>query len=343
MDQESELNDLPEKKLATMRDVARAAGVSVSTVSRVLDERLPTSRSASAEKIRQVARELGYRRDYVASSLRRGDTGTLGVLVPRLTDAVTAMLFEEIARAAARRGYFAIVATCGDSKDQEKNAVESLLDRRVDGLIMSTCRLDDPLPQTLRERDVPHVLALRTDGFSPSSVGDDELGGYLATRHLIDLGHRDIGLIGGPDLASNARNRRKGFERAMQEAGLRIEAEWCCHSDFNIASGELQGMKILSQPHRPSALFAVNDELAIGVLAAAHQQGLVIGEDLSLVGYNDIPLVSRLPVALTSVRTPLEHIASNAVDMLLNPEINNNMRITTPSLIPRKSTASPRK
>lgn len=135
------------------------------------------------------------------------------------------------------RGYFAIVATCGDSKDQEKNAVESLLDRRVDGLIMSTCRLDDPLPQTLRERDVPHVLALRTDGFSPSSVGDDELGGYLATRHLIDLGHRDIGLIGGPDFASNARNRRKGFERAMQEAGLRIEAEWCCHSDFNIASG----------------------------------------------------------------------------------------------------------
>lgn len=142
--------------------------------------------------------------------------------------------------------------------------MESLLDRRVDGLIMSTCRLDDPLPQTLRERDVPHVLALRTDGFSPSSVGDDELGGYLATRHLIDLGHRDIGLIGGPDFASNARNRRKGFERAMQEAGLRIEAEWCCHSDFNIASGEQQGMKILSQPHRPSALFAVNDELAIG-------------------------------------------------------------------------------
>ena len=139
MDQESELNDFPEKKLVTMRDVARAAGVSVSTVSRVLDERLPTSRSASADKIRQVARELGYRRDYVASSLRRGDTGTLGVLVPRLTDAVTAMLFEEIARAAARRGYFAIVATCGDSKEQEKNAVESLLDRRVDGLIMSTC------------------------------------------------------------------------------------------------------------------------------------------------------------------------------------------------------------
>ena len=342
MDQESEHSGAPEKKLATMRDVARVAGVSVSTVSRILDERLPASRSASAERVRQVARDLGYRRDYVASSLRRGDTGTLGVLVPRLTDAVTAMLFEEIARAAARRGYFAIVATCGDSKEQEQIAVESLLDRRVDGLIMSTCRLDDPLPQTLRERDVPHILALRTDGVSPSSVGDDELGGYLATRHLIDLGHREIGLIGGPDFASNARNRRKGFERAMNEAGLAINPAWCRHSDFSIPSGELQGIDILSQPHRPSALFAVNDELAIGVVAAAHHQGLAVGEDLSLVGYNDIPLVSRLPVALTSVRTPLDHIASNAVDMLLNPEVNNNLRVTTPSLIPRKSTASPR-
>ena len=342
MDQESENNGIADKKLATMRDVARVAGVSVSTVSRILDERLPASRSASAEKVRQVARELGYRRDYVASSLRRGDTGTLGVLVPRLTDAVTAMLFEEIARAAARRGYFAIVATCGDSKEQERSAVESLLDRRVDGLIMSTCRLDDPLPQALREQDIPHVLALRTDGSSPSSVGDDELGGYLATRHLIDLGHREIGLIGGPDFASNARNRRAGFERAMNEAGLTVNPAWCCDSDFSIPSGEREGAKILGLPHRPSALFAVNEELAIGVVAAAHHRGLVVGEDLSLVGYNDIPLVSRLPVALSSVRTPLDHIASNAVDMLLNPEENNIIRVTTPSLIPRKSTASPR-
>ena len=98
------------------------------------------------------------------------------------------MLFEEIARAAARRGYFAIVATCGDSRIG-KNAVESLLDRRVDGLITSTCRLDDPLRKPCVNGMCP-VLALRTDGFSPSSVGDDELGGYLATRHLIDLGHR---------------------------------------------------------------------------------------------------------------------------------------------------------
>lgn len=343
MDRESESKDQGEKKLITMRDVAQAAGVSVSTVSRILDERLPVSRSESAEKVRQIAREMGYRRDYFASSLRRGGTGTLGVLVPRLTDAVTAMLFEEIAKAAARRGYFAVVATCGDSQQEERISVESLLDRRVDGLIMSTCRLDDPLPQELRERDVPHVLVLRTDGISLSSVGDDELGGYLATRHLIDLGHKDIGLIAGPDFASNAINRRKGFERAMKEAGLNIKSAWCCSSDFNIKAGEEVGMKILSMSPRPTAIFAVNDEIAIGVVAAAHHLGITIGQDLSLVGYNDIPLVSRLPVSLTSVRSPLEHIASNAVDMLINDDTNPTLRTVIPTLIPRKSTCAPQK
>lgn len=339
MDRESGGKNQP----VTMRDVARAAGVSISTVSRILDERLPASRSDSAEKVRRTAMELGYRRDFVASSLRRGGTGTLGILVPRLTDTVTAMLFEEIAIAASRRGCFAIVATSGDDPYQERQSVESLLDRRVDGLILSTCRLHDPLPQELRKREIPHVLALRTDGISPSSVGDDDLGGYLATRHLIDLGHTHIGIIGGPDFASNALNRRQGFERAMQEAGLPIRKAWCCSSDFNVQSGEEQGMLLLSSSPRPTAIFAVNDEIAIGVIAAAHHLGITIGHDLSLVGYNDIPLVSRLPVTLTSVRTPFEHIATNAVEMLINGVERTLIRTVIPSLIPRKSTASPYK
>ena len=340
MHQNRDDNDLTDRKLITMRDVAIAAGVSVSTVSRILDERLPQSKSVSAERVRQVARELGYRRDYVASSLRRGDTGTIGVLVPRLTDTVTAMLYEEIAAAAACRGYFAIVSTCGDSSEQEQEAAEALLDRRVDGLILSTCRQDDPLPEALRNQGIPHVLALRTDGISPSSIGDDELGGYLATRHLIDLGHRDIGIISGPDFASNALNRRKGFEKAMSEAKLEIRPEWSLPSGFNVQSGEESGLRLLDARSRPTAIFAVNDDIAIGVTAAAHRLGLELGKNLSLVGYNDIPLVSRLPVALTSVRTPLEHIASNAVDMLLRPHHKaSGLKTVIPSLIPRHSTS----
>ncbi|HEU4524047.1 MAG TPA: LacI family DNA-binding transcriptional regulator, partial [Gemmatimonadales bacterium] len=173
---------------ATIHDVAREAGVSTSTVSRMLDERLPPSRSATAERVRAAALKLGYRRDVYASALRRQHTGTIGVLVPRLSDTVMAILFEEVARACAQRSGFAIVATTQDDPDAERTAAQTLLRQRVDGLILTTARLDDDFTAQLRADEVPHVLALRTDGASPSSTGDDELGGYLATRHLLDLG-----------------------------------------------------------------------------------------------------------------------------------------------------------
>jgi LacI family transcriptional regulator len=327
-------------KPITLQDVARAAGVSVSTVSRVLDERLPPSKSQAAERVRQAASQLGYRKDIMASSLRRGGTGTIGVLVPRLSDTVMALVYEAVFRAAKRQGYFAIVATCGDDPAQEWSATESLLDRRVDGLILATSRLDDQLPAHLRQQGIPHALILRTDGISRSAVGDDEQGGYLATRHLIDLGHRDIGLLLGPAFTSSAQYRVKGFYRAMQEAGIPVREQWVRESGFGIESGEIEGGALLSMPQRPSAIFAVNDDLAIGVMSAAHRLNLVLGKDLSLVGYNDIPLVARLPVPLTSVHTPFDHVADLAIELLLaTGQPDTPIVKVMPSLIPRASTA----
>lgn len=329
-------------KPVTLQDVALAADVSISTVSRVLDERLPPSRSKAAERVRKVAQELGYRRDIMASSLRRGGTGTIGVLVPRLSDTVMALIYEAVFRAAARKGYFAIVTTSGDDPIQEQSAAESLLDRRVDGLILATSRLDDQLPAQLRQRNIPHALILRTDGVSRSAVGDDEQGGYLATRHLIDLGHRDIGLLAGPGFTSSARDRQRGYRRAMNEAGIPIRPEWVCASEYGIESGETVGFALLTGKHRPSAVFAVNDDLAIGVMAAAHRLGIVIGQELSLVGYNDIPLAARLPIPLTSVHMPFDHLASLAVELLLSStEPSDPITRVMPSLIPRASTMPP--
>lgn len=332
----------PSDKPVSMSDVAKAAGVSISTVSRVLDERFPPSRSKSAERVRQVARELGYRRDIVASSLRRGGTGTIGVLVPRLSDTVMALMYEAISRAAHRMGYFTIVASSGDDPQEEKKAAESLLDRRVDGIILATSRLDDELPSELRQQDIAHTLVLRTDGVSRSSLGDDEQGGYLATRHLIDLGHREIGLVAGPSFTSSARDRQLGYRRALKEAGLPCHEKWICESGFGIESGEEAGMQLLSGKERPTAIFAVNDNLAIGVMAAAHRLSLVIPRDLSLVGYNDIPLVSRLPVPLTSVRVPFDYIAMRAMELLLTPTAPGEViQCTLPTLMPRESSAPP--
>lgn len=334
--------DSAARHVVTLKDVAVASGVSISTVSRVLDDRTPRSRSATAERVRAVADELGYRRNVSASSLRRGATGTIGVLVPRLTDAVMALMFEAIERAAHRRGYFAVVATCGDDADEERRATETLLGRGVDGLVLATARLDDALPASLRERGIAHVLALRSDGVSPSSLGDDETGGYLAVRHLLDLGHRDIGVITGPWFTSSGRDRRAGAERALREAGVALRDGRILAVGYGLDHGIEAARTLLGGPDRPTAVFAANDNLAVGVSTVAQSMGLDAGPDLSIVGYNDIPLVSRLPVPLTSVRTHFDRIAEVALDMLWDADGAARIERTMPTLIPRASTAPPR-
>jgi LacI family transcriptional regulator len=327
----------------TLHDVAAAAGVSKSTVSRILDERLPRSHSSTAERVRRAAAELGYTRDVSAASLRRGSTMTIGVVVPRLTDTVMAMLFEELAHACEAAGRFAVVATTDDEPDADRLAVDALLQRRVDGLVLTTARSNDDFPRQLAARGVPFVLALRTDGHSPASVGDDELGGYLATRHLLDLEHRRIGLIAGPQYASSARGRVAGYRRAMSEGRIDVPPEWIVESTFGIEAGADAAARLLGLDPRPTAVFAVNDNTAIGALSAIRNAGLLVPDDISLVGYNDIPIVSRLPTPLTTVRVPFDQIARAALDLLLTetPGQPGQVRVAAPTLIPRRSTAAP--
>lgn len=324
----------------TILDIAREAGVSKSSVSRFLDERMPKSDSEAARRVRQIALDLGYVRDVSASSLRRGKTGMVGVIVPRLTDTVMAMLYEALAHAAARAGLFTIVATTEEEPGADHRAADALLRRGVDGLILSTARDGDTLTNELVDRGVPFVLALRTDGKCRSSIGDDCLGGYLATRHLIDLGHRRIGLIAGPAYASSAKRRLEGYLKAMAEAGLEILPECIRESTFGIESGGNAAECLMALEERPSAIFAINDNTAIGALSALTRIGLSVPGDISLVGYNDIPIVSHLPTPLTSVKVPFEQIATAAFELLSADSVSprERMRVATPSLIPRRST-----
>ncbi|WP_420395479.1 LacI family DNA-binding transcriptional regulator [Nioella sp.] len=336
----SDQNDSRRGHRVTLHDVASVAGVSKSTVSRVLDERLPWSDSETARKVRRVAQDLGYIRDVAAASLRRGQSMTIGVIVPRLTDTVMAMLYEALARSSARVGRFAMVATTEDDPGQVRIAAESLLRRGVDGLVLATAREGDDFPDELKDRGVPFVLALRTDGSNPSSVGDDQLGGYLATRHLLDLGHRRIGLIAGPDYASSARLRKAGYLQAMEEAGIPPDPTLIVQSTFGIESGAIAAKTLLEQPDRPTAVFAMNDNTAIGAMTAMLRLGLSVPEDVSLVGYNDIPLVRLLPTPLTTVRVPFDQIAFEAIDLLCGtvPRKESDVRKATPTVIPRQST-----
>lgn len=334
------MDEQQERRVVTLKDVAAASGVSISTVSRILDERTPPSRSTTAARVRHVADDLGYRRNMFASGLRRGATGTIGVLVPRLTDHVMALMFEAIERAARTRGSFAIVATCGDDPAEEKRATETLLDRNVDGLILATARLDDTLPASLRERGVAHSLVLRTDGASPSALGDDEAGGYFAARHLIDLGHREIAVVTGPWFTSSARSRLAGAQRALDEAGIALHDDRIVSTGYGIESGHAAGRELFATASPPTAIFAANDNLAIGMVSAASAAGLLVGKDVSIVGYNDIPLAGMLPIPLTSVRTPFDQIAVSALDLL--DSSSGTVTKALPTLIPRASTAAPR-
>jgi LacI family transcriptional regulator len=186
------------------------------------------------------------------------------------------------------------------------------------------------------------VLALRTNDTSSASLGDDRLGAHLATRHLLDLGHRRIGLVTGPPYASSARDREAGYRDALAEAGVPVDETLLAGDSFSMQSGETAGRTLLDRADRPTAIFAVNDNNAIGVMAAAHALGLRVPEDLSLVGYNDIPVVSRLPVPLTTVRVPFPQIAANALELLREAGNGNPPRtlVTAPTLIPRRSTAA---
>jgi len=340
------MSGIPPTKKATrvtLHSVAAAAGVSKSTVSRILDERLPQSDNETAQRVRRVAAELGYIRDLSAASLRRGNTMAIGVIVPRLTDTVMAMFYEALAKACARTGRIAIVATTDDRPGADRAAADSLIRRGVDGLVLATARDDDDFAAELAKGDTPFVLALRTDGKSRSSVGDDVLGGYLATRHLLDLGHRRIGLIAGPAYASSARGRVAGYRQALGEAGLTPDPALIIASTFGIESGADAARQLMRVDDRPTAIFAVNDNTAIGALSAITNLGLSVPNDVSLVGYNDIPIVSHLPTPLTTLRVPFDQIALAALDLMDEGVLTEDpVRTATPTLIPRQSTSPPR-
>lgn len=329
-----------ESKQITLKEIAQLAGVSTSTASRALDDRFDNYNSKTAQSIREIAEEHGYTRNIIASNLRRGKTRTIGFLVPYLSDTVMALLYENIAKVAERYNYFTIVATAGNSKEREREVIKSLLDRKVDALILATCSLDDENIALLRKNKIPHSLILRTDEQSYSSIGNDKAGAYIATKHLIDLGHKKIALVNGPIKSSNSKYRQEGFIEAMKTSNIKLNENWIINNGFDIQSGEQAGnILFASKDAKPTAIFATNDELAIGIMSAAYNHGILIGKDLSIIGYGDIPLSSKLPIPLTTIQIPFEYMAERAFNLAINNQGNYPLiNMVTPTLISRSST-----
>lgn len=303
-----------------MREIAERVGVNKSTVSRVLSGRDGTPASPeTAKAIRRVARELGYNVDPWAASLRTNRTRAIGVLVPRMSDTALAIVFEAIEAEAARCGYEILVATTGDDPVEQRHRIELLRGRRVDGLIIMTAHVgEEDYFDDLKRDGLKFVLAYRGVGEHPVVRGDDLGGGHHVTRHLLSKGHRRIGVIAGPAYAPGAAQRVDGYRAALGEAGVRVDPELIVESGRGIDDGERVARQLLKLPSPPTAIFAVTDLLAIGAMSAIQEAGLRVGNDIAVVGYNDIPLAARLPVPLTSVQTPADDIGRLTVQGLLH-------------------------
>ncbi|MZR31502.1 LacI family DNA-binding transcriptional regulator [Sneathiella litorea] len=323
----------------TMRMIADLAGVNISTVSRVLRQPSTDSDSETARRIRHLADKLGYRRDLWAASLRSRRTNALGIVVTRLTDIVMASVYEAIEQHAQARGYLAIAGSSQDDPNQQRSRIEHYIDRKLDGLLIGDAHLHAPFLDELAEREVRFVLFNRSSGEHPSVTWDDELGGAIVAQHFLDLGHERMAIINGLNYSSSGVMRAKGFLAALSKEGVNLPSEMVINAGFDAAAGREAAKELLRLRPRPTAIFAVNDYSAIGAMGVIRDEGLEVGKDIAVVGYNDISIADDLLVPLSSVRVPIDIMGRTAVEMIIsqmNGEPVTSRRLT-PYLVVRDS------
>ncbi|MDJ1372241.1 LacI family DNA-binding transcriptional regulator [Gulosibacter molinativorax] len=302
----------------TLKELATMASVTPSTVSRVLNDPAGTETKwaspETAQRMIDLARETGYVKNPHAASLRTKRSGLIGVLFPRLNDYVYSAMYEGVDKYATAHSYFAMVTTSHDDAELRDQRIHQLLDRRVDGILLSDALLDDPVIVELQEREFPLVVVNRRSGSALSCASDDRRGGYLMGEHFLRQGYESIGIITAGESISTSLDRQDGFLAALQDGGFDMSAVTIVHKGFSVEDGEDGVQELLAKDPAPRAVFAVNDQSAIGAIGAIRGRGLRVPEDLAVAGYNDTPLARAL--GLTTVSTPLHEVGSQAVQML---------------------------
>src|SRR5207302_4818236 len=288
----------------TLKQLAARAHVHPSTISRVANHD-PGQRIApvTRQRIEELLRETEYRPNGVARGLQLRQTLVLAVVIPDITNPFFGALFRGIEDGAAPRGYQVLLCNTDGSPDRQRAHLHALIARRVDGIILASSFLKDPAVRWLRHQHTRYVLVNRfsDEGADPFVGSDDVAGARLATQHLIDLGHRRVGHLAGQITVSTGVLRRRGFQAALDEAGLGFSPELIAESGFVEEGGARAMARLLSLPKPPTAVFAVTDMVAVGAYGLARSFGLRVPEDVAIVGYNDIPLASRLVPGLTTV------------------------------------------
>ena len=337
------------KPRANIKDVASRAGVHPSTVSRVLN---PATRSmvseTLAQKIIQIADELGYQRNPLASGLRTQKTFTVGIVLPDITNPVFPPIIRGVEHTLDAQGYTAILADTGAKRRSEKGIVDNMKARQVDGLIIAAARRKDAIVDECVEQAIPLVLVNRTvDRHNVAAViNDDELGIELALEHLTELGHRRIAYVGGPQNTSTGYARYRTFLKSSKKLGLEIDRDLVANAkDYTEPAGQATLERIMEQGKEFTAVLTANDLLALGCYDALRARSLECPGDISITGFNDMPYVDRFDPPLTTLHIPLDELGVQAALLLLEriqePEAPAKQLRLAPRLVVRGSTAAP--
>lgn len=323
----------------SIHDVAQKSGLSVVTVSRVLNDS-PSVRQSNRERVLQAMRELDYRPNASARSLARGKTGIIGLMLTTLNDSFLDAVVKEVSERVVEHGYFlALSITTDDSEDGQRLLFQ---EDRVDGVLLLSPLREEELVLELKKSKIPFVmLDNQHHNMSVSSVVVDNFkGGYEATKYLIGLGHREIAHISGPDYFLSSRERERGYLFALQEAGLQ---PYCIErGNFDISSGYHIASRWIESGKWPGAMFAADDYIALGAINAFQQRGISVPEQISIIGFDDQIIASEFCPKLTTMRQPAEQIGRIGVDLLLKTINGTARRSTTvqlnPELVVRDST-----
>lgn len=331
---------------ATIKQVAKQAGVSIATVSYVLNG-TGTVTEATRQRVLAAVSDLGYQPSHAARSLR-GRSYTLGLALPaqpgRLADPTLAEMLASLSDTAAACDYSLLLATVRADKSASEMCLSLARTGQVDGLVLLDMQTDDERAQALCEAGIPHVCAgppARCN--SPFVAVDGYSGAMLAVRHLLQLGHRRIGLIQLPSELAESEPRYLGYSTALAEASVEADPQLVVEAGRGEQDGFQTMQELLSLPEPPTAVLACSDELAFGAMHALYDAGMTVGQDISLIGFDDVPLAAHIHPPLTTLRQPRrrmgEQLATLLIDIIERRQPKTN-HVTLPMrLMVRKTTA----
>ncbi len=338
-----------EQNEVSIADIARVAGVSHSTVSRALRES-PLISGATRARIQRLAQEMGYTPNALAQSLQTRHTSTIGLVVTSIADPFLIDVVKGVEEVAREAGFSVFFSTSHNNPEQEMRVIETFRYRRVDGILVASSRLTNAYTERLAALQVPTVLINSQAEAQDSSLHwvavDDYAGARLAVEHLLHLQHRAIGYLGVGSRPRSCRKRLEGYRSVLSEAGIEARAEWTvivpcdeASPEEDIAAGQSALPDLLQAG--VTAIFCANDMIAIGVLMAARARGLALPDQLSVVGFDDVPAASYAVPALTTINQPKVALGRLATQVMLDllaqqPGQNHHLK---PELVLRASTA----